>query len=585
MSGWETVALEKVADIERDGVAASAIRDGTLYVGLENIQSGGYFIDVRAVDEGELASSKFAFTEEHLLYGKLRPYLAKIARPTFAGVCSTDILPIKPGPLLDRDYLGHFLRQPGMVDFANSRATGANLPRLSPRVLASFEIPLPPLPEQRRIAAILDQAETLRTQRRTALAQLDSLTQSIFLDMFGDPVMNDRDWPKVRIDAFVAGFESGRSLVADDEEDASSTYRVLKVSAVTSLEYKPEQSKAVPSDYVPPLSHIVRAGDLLFSRANTTELIGATAYVEKTPDNLLLPDKLWRFVWHKPSHTTPLYVRHLFRQPKFRQEIGQRASGTSGSMKNISHDKVLSIEVGHPPLPLQQTFATRVQAIEALKTQHRAALAELDALFASLQHRAFSGELTAQPPHQPTPRSFTELGQLNANKGVEALVYAARRLPGKGHYWPLKAQYVADRRHLERHGRTLYGETHVAMPYGPVPQAAFNASRALAEGELLCEFPMDAVRAALRRDGDRLVALRDADPHVLGADERESLDWAIRIVADLSFDELKNQTHDSAWEKTPRNAPMAWQDIVATLDPAAQQRLLKAFKPGDVASH
>ena len=271
-----------------------------------------------------------------------------------------------------------------------STVTGT-ISNLSLSQLGELRIPLPPLPEQRRIAAILAQAETLRTQRRAALAQLDSLTQSLFLDMFGDPVTNERGWPRVRIDSFVAGFESGKSLVADDEDDASSTFRVLKVSAVTSLEYKPDQSKAVPSDYKPPVSHIVRAGDLLFSRANTTELIGATAFVEQTPDNLLLPDKLWRFVWHKPSRTTPLYVRHLFRQPKFRHEIGQRASGTSGSMKNISQDKVLSIEVGHPPLPLQQTFATRVQAIEALKTQHRAVLAELDALFASLQQRAFAG--------------------------------------------------------------------------------------------------------------------------------------------------------------------------------------------------
>jgi type I restriction enzyme S subunit len=211
--------------------------------------------------------------------------------------------------------------------------------------------------------------------------------------MFGDPVTNDRHWPRVRVDSFVAGFESGKSLVADDEDDSGSLFRVLKVSAVTSLEYKPEQSKAVPSNYVPPTAHFVRAGDLLFSRANTTELIGATAFVDRTPDNLLLPDKLWRFVWHEPSRTTPFYVRHLFRQPKFRQEIGQRASGTSGSMKNISHEKVLSIEVGQPPLPLQQTFATRVRAIEALKATHRAALAEADALFASLQQRAFAGGL------------------------------------------------------------------------------------------------------------------------------------------------------------------------------------------------
>lgn len=294
-------------------------------------------------------------------------------------------------PKLSDEYLFHFL--PAALKAIEDTTSFVTVKHLSAKQIKDISIPLPPVEEQRRIAAILDQAEALRTQRRTALALLDSLTQSLFLDMFGDPVANDRGWPKVTVNDFVAGFESGKSLVADDEEDSASKYRVLKVSAVTSLEYKPEQSKAVPADYAPPQSHIVRAGDLLFSRANTSELIGATAYVEATPDNLLLPDKLWRFVWHAPSQAAPLYVMHLFRQPKFRQEIGQRASGTSGSMKNISQEKVLSIQVGNPPLPLQQTFATRIASIEALKATHRRALAALDALFASLQQRAFAGAL------------------------------------------------------------------------------------------------------------------------------------------------------------------------------------------------
>ena len=92
-----------------------------------------------------------------------------------------------------------------MVDYANSRAAGANLPRLSPSALAAFEIPLPPLAEQRRIAEVLDRAEALRAKRRAALAQLDSLTQSLFLDLFGDP----RHQPE-RVPEATAGFARPR---------------------------------------------------------------------------------------------------------------------------------------------------------------------------------------------------------------------------------------------------------------------------------------------------------------------------------------------------------------------------------------
>lgn len=300
---------------------------------------------------------------------------------------------VRPGPTLAARFLLHRL----FADHQSGRLadyyTGATIKHLTGQDLARYEFPLPPLVEQRRIAEVLDRAEALRAKRRTALAQLDSLTQSIFLDLFGDPIANERAWPGRVVSDFVAGFESGKSVVGDDEENAVSPYRVLKVSAVTSLEFRPEQSKAMPPEYEPPESHKVRAGDLLFSRANTSELIGATAFVAETPLNLLLPDKLWRFVWYPDERVTPHFVRFLFQHPKFRREIAKRASGTSGSMKNISQAKVLSIRVGLPPLALQQTFASRITAIEKLKTVHRTALAELDALFAGLQHRAFRGEL------------------------------------------------------------------------------------------------------------------------------------------------------------------------------------------------
>ena len=204
--GWPKVALREVATIERSSLQPEKIKTGTTYVGLEHIESGGAFVNLKPVDAGALASSKFQFTERHLLYGKLRPYLAKIACPDFTGICSTDILPILPSQKIERHFLFHFLRQPSMVDYANSRTVGVNLPRLSPSTLAEFEIPLPPLAEQRRIAEVLDRAEALRTKRRAALAQLDSLTQSLFLDLFGDPVSNPKKWPDPKLGGLL-GFQ------------------------------------------------------------------------------------------------------------------------------------------------------------------------------------------------------------------------------------------------------------------------------------------------------------------------------------------------------------------------------------------
>lgn len=185
--GWTEVALGDVALVDRATVTAAEIADGTLYVGLEDIEAGGAEVRSHPVESGQLASNKFRFDRSHILYGKLRPYLAKIAAAPVEGICSTDILPIRPTGV-DQRYLLHFLRQPAMVEHATSRSSGANLPRLAPKELERFGVPLPPLEEQRRIAAILDKADELRAKRRAASEQLDSLAQAIFLDMFGDPI-------------------------------------------------------------------------------------------------------------------------------------------------------------------------------------------------------------------------------------------------------------------------------------------------------------------------------------------------------------------------------------------------------------
>ncbi len=174
------VTLSEVVAIERTGVDPASLAPDVRYLGLEHIERGGRIIGHDTVGAAALASTKFQFTPEHVLFGKLRPNLGKVARPDFEGVSSTDILPIKPGLRLDRDYLVHFLRQPSMVEYAATRASGANLPRLSPTVLGTFEIPLPPIEEQRRIAAILDQADAIRTKRRQVLVRLEDLIRSAF---------------------------------------------------------------------------------------------------------------------------------------------------------------------------------------------------------------------------------------------------------------------------------------------------------------------------------------------------------------------------------------------------------------------
>jgi len=300
---------------------------------------------------------------------------------------------LRPGPGIDPAYFAHFFRTREYRQRVSALAAGVNINNLRNEHLDEFRIPLPPLPEQRRIAEILDKADALRVKRRAALAQLDTLTLSIFLDLFGDAGENSKGWPLQRVSDYVAEFQGGKSIESESDESVETRNRVLKISAVTGMKFLVHESKPAPDSYEPPIEHFVRPGDLLFSRANTTELVGAVAYVNSTPQNILLPDKLWRFVWRQPIKVEPFFVWALFQTPTIRREIERRATGTSGSMKNISQEKVFGISTILPPLRLQQEFARRVASVEKIKAAHCASLVELDALFACLQHRAFQGEL------------------------------------------------------------------------------------------------------------------------------------------------------------------------------------------------
>ncbi len=293
-------------------------------------------------------------------------------------------LVVRTGENADARYVHYWLSSALVRKRMKDSVKGIHL---YPRDVATMPIPLPPLQEQRRIAAILDHADALRSKRRQVLAHLDALTQSIFHDMFGDPDAAIKTVPFGE----VAGLSGGRNLVADDST-ASTNFRVLKINAVTSGEFKPWESKPLPKEYEPPQAHLVREGDLLMSRANTAALVGAVAYVHETPSNLALPDKVWRFEWRDEA-SVPAFYHSLLQTKAVRRRISRLASGTGGSMKNVSKAKLNAMTLPLVPPDEQQRFASVAANVAAQRAAALSALTADDELFSSLQFRAFKGEL------------------------------------------------------------------------------------------------------------------------------------------------------------------------------------------------
>jgi type I restriction enzyme S subunit len=285
------------------------------------------------------------------MYGATIGRVAKLGIDATSNQAVCHILPDES--LADMQYMFYALQ--AQVPHWLGKGVGGAQPNISQEIIKNTVLPLPPLEEQRRIAAILDKANQLRQLSQGNLQSLGDLLRKVFSDMFGDPVANERGWNSGCIGDFVAQFETGKSLGSGDG-DASDSLRIIRVSAVSSGSFKPEESKPAPKGYVPRENYFVKEGDLLFCRANTDMLIGEVAYVGQGVRDLLLSDRIWRFCWSNNSKSHALYVQQLFRHPSVRREIRRRATGTSGSMLNISQSSVLEIPIILPPADLQNKF-------------------------------------------------------------------------------------------------------------------------------------------------------------------------------------------------------------------------------------
>ena len=360
---WPTGALASVAVLDRQSIHPSEVDADTPYLGLEHLDRDGGIDCVETVESAGLKSNKFCFSDGHVLFGKLRPYLRKTVRPEFSGVCSTDIIPILPKDGLSRDYLFYFLRTPATVELATSRCSGANLPRLSPKQLAALQIPLPPLDQQKRIARILDAADALRAKRREALGQLDTLLQSTFLDMFGDPVTNPMGWERKPLGEVIR-VKSGDGLVFKDIAP-DGKYPVYGGNGINGYHdsFMFEKPRIV----------LGRVGVY----CGTVHLTRARAWVT---DNAL-----YVHTFIQPVDTT--YLVAALKMANLNQYAGRSAQPL------ISGNRIYPVEILIPPVDLQHRFAAIVEAVEHQKVSQRAHLAELDTLFASLQSRAFRGDL------------------------------------------------------------------------------------------------------------------------------------------------------------------------------------------------
>lgn len=132
--------------------------DSVRYLGLEHIEAGTGTILPPPLNEEPFKGTGFSFDDRHVLYGKLRPYLNKVALPDSAGRCSMELVPLIPKSTVERQFLAALLRHPRVVEYISARNTGSRMPRADMSLLMEFEVPVPSLDEQRRLVDLLSRA-------------------------------------------------------------------------------------------------------------------------------------------------------------------------------------------------------------------------------------------------------------------------------------------------------------------------------------------------------------------------------------------------------------------------------------------
>lgn len=392
---WKEIELKELTEaIETWSPVNEIPSESFHYIDLSSIDKGNKEI----VDEevsfilGENAPSraKQKIKEGDILLSTVRPNLngvAVVTNPYTNGTASTgySVLRVKSDKL-QTNFLFYWVQSNSFIRDMIKKATGANYPAISNSIVKRSKIPLPPLPVQKKIAAILDAADDYRQKTKALIEKYDELTQSLFLDMFGDPVKNEKGWEVTTIRNVVKEVKYGTSSKASD----IGQYPYLRMNNITYSGYMDfKKLKFIDVSDKDKHKYLVKKGDILFNRTNSKELVGKTGLI--TSDNeMIIAGYLIRVRVNKDMN--PYFVwRHL--NSIWGKLTLENMCKSIVGMANINAQELQNIVICKPDKLTQDSFAIRVQAIEAQKQQAEVSLTKAEELFQSLLQRAFKGGL------------------------------------------------------------------------------------------------------------------------------------------------------------------------------------------------
>lgn len=280
-------------------------------------------------------------------------------------------------------YLYYYLLNRGL----NDAITGTAQPQIVRQSLQKVVIKYPELEVQHQIVNRLNQVANLINKRKKQLEKLDGLVKSRFVELFGNPISNPMKWDIYQLEECLERIDNGKSFICSDKPRNGDNPAILKLSAATYGDYRPNENKALLDESLFVESSEVHAGDLLFTRKNTPELVGTAAYVQNTPPKLMMPDLIFRLVPNEKVNA--VFLWQLINCKEFRPVIQAISGGSAKSMSNISKERLGKIKVICPPRELQDSLIPFVKRVDKSKFEIKQSLEKLELLKKVLMQKYF----------------------------------------------------------------------------------------------------------------------------------------------------------------------------------------------------
>lgn len=416
---WEVKRLKYCATCNDDVLPGSTPLDYRIrYVDISSVSLEQGIEKVEEYDFDDAPSrARRRVRDGDTILSTVRSYLkavARIEKPDDTLIVSTGFAVIRPGEALDSRFLSYLLRSDGFVGEVVANSVGVSYPAINASQVMGFVSLIPPIEEQRAIAAFLDR-ETARIdaliekkrrfiellqEKRAALisrAVTHGLDPNVPLKDSGVEWLGQipAHWEVKRLKFELVRIEQGWSPLCENTPADENQWGVLKVGCVNGDAFDEAESKTLPDDIEPLTEYEIKVGDVLISRANTRELLGSAALVKSVRPRLLLCDKLYRL--RLQSWLDAAYLVYALRSVIARFQYERDSTGASGSMQNIGQDTVKELVLAFPPKEEQLSIAGALDRenvrIELLRNKVESAIEKLKEYRAALIAVAVAGKI------------------------------------------------------------------------------------------------------------------------------------------------------------------------------------------------